>query len=81
MEGVFPEFAGRIVPFGYDWLGRHFALDLGRVKEGVPRVLMLEVGAGEAVQIPTSIEDFHNTDQSAGLTTCGAYGIVHLNEA
>jgi hypothetical protein len=62
MEGVFPELAARIVPFGYDWLGRHFAVDLGRVKEGVPQVLMLEVGAGEAMQIPTSIEDFHNIE-------------------
>ena len=62
MEGVFPEFAGRIVPFGYDWLGRHFALDLGRIKEGLPQILMLEVGAGEAMQIPTSIEDFHNIE-------------------
>jgi hypothetical protein len=62
MEGVFPEFAKRIVPFGYDWLGRHFAVDLGRVESGAPQVLMLEVGAGEAMQIPTSIEDFHNIE-------------------
>jgi len=62
MEGVFPEFVKRIVPFGYDWLGRHFAVDLGRVEGGVPQVLMLEVGAGEAMQIPSSIEDFHNIE-------------------
>ncbi len=24
MERVFPEYRGRIVPFGFDWLGRHF---------------------------------------------------------
>lgn len=62
MEGVFPEFEKRIVPFGYDWLGRHFAVDLGRIERGAPQVLMLEVGAGEAMQIPTSIEDFHNIE-------------------
>jgi hypothetical protein len=62
MEGVFPEFTRRIVPFGYDWLGRHFAVDLGRIKRGVPQVLMLEVGAGEAMQISTSIVDFHNVE-------------------
>jgi hypothetical protein len=62
MEGVFPELAARIVPFGYDWLGRHFAVDLGRIKDGLPQVLMLEVGAGEAMQIPSSMEDFHNTE-------------------
>ena len=62
MEGVFPEFSKRIVPFGYDWLGRYFAVDLGRISGGAPQVLMLEVGAGEAMQIPTSIEDFHNIE-------------------
>lgn len=61
-EGAFPEFAGRIVPFGYDWLGRYFAVDLKRTKENLPQILMLEVGAGEAMQIPTSIEDFHNIE-------------------
>ena len=62
IEGVFPELARRIVPFGYDWLGRHFVVDLGRIADGVPQVLMLEVGAGEAMQIPASIEDFHNIE-------------------
>jgi len=62
MEGVFPEFSKRIVPFGYDWLGRYFAVDFRRISDGLPQVLMLEVGAGEAMQIPTSIEDFHNIE-------------------
>ena len=62
MVGVFPEFSKRIVPFGYDWLGRHFAVDYKRMSGGLPQVLMLEIGAGEAMQIPTSIEDFHNVE-------------------
>jgi len=62
MELVFPEFRGRIEPFGFDWLGRHFALDRGRVANGSAQVLMLEVGAGEAMQIPASVADFHNVE-------------------
>ncbi len=64
MERVFPEFRGRIVPFGFDWLGRHFAFDRGRVKNGAGEgeLLMLEVGAGEAMRIPASVINFHNVE-------------------
>jgi hypothetical protein len=56
---VFPEFAKRIVVFGYDWLGRQFASDTDRVEDGIPQVLMLEVGAGQAMQIPANPVTFH----------------------
>jgi hypothetical protein len=62
LEAVFPEYRGRIVPFGFDWLGRHFASDLLRVQNGQPLVLMLEVGAGEAMEIPATLFDFHNVE-------------------
>lgn len=62
MERVFPEFRDRIEPFAFDWLGRHFALDRGRVANGSAQVLMLEVGVGEAMQIPASVADFHNVE-------------------
>ena len=62
MEAVFPEYRGRIVPFAFDWLGRHFASDRARVENGQPQVLMLEVGAGEAMEIPASVLDFHNVE-------------------
>jgi len=62
MEGVFTEYRGRIVPFAFDWLGRHFASDRARVENGAPQVLMLEVGAGEAMEIPASVLDFHNVE-------------------
>lgn len=62
MEGVFPDYRGRIVPFAFDWLGRHFASDRARVETGQPQVLMLEVGAGEAMEIPASVLDFHNIE-------------------
>jgi len=62
MEEVFPEYRGRIVPFAFDWLGRFFASDRARVKNGHPQVLMLEVGAGESMEIPASVLDFHNIE-------------------
>ncbi len=62
MEAVFPEYRGRIVPFAFDWLGRHFACDRSRIEDGQPQVLMLEVGAGEAMEIPASVVDFHNVE-------------------
>jgi hypothetical protein len=62
MAKAFPELAKRLVVFGYDWLGRHFAIDQGRRKDGRPLVLLLEPGAGEAQQIPVPITEFHNEE-------------------
>ncbi len=59
---AFPELAERITVFGYDWLGRKFAVDTGRLSKGVEQVLMLEVGAGEAMQIPADPIAFHNNE-------------------
>lgn len=59
---AFPEFAERALPFGYDWLGRHFAVDFGRVAAGEPRVLLLEPGTGEVLEIPASFAAFHEQE-------------------
>jgi hypothetical protein len=56
---AFPEFTGRISSFGFDWLGRQFALDLKRIVEGQPQILMFEPGTGEVLEIPCSFLDFH----------------------
>ena len=61
VEATFPEYQGLIVCFGYDWLGRHFALDT-RTSEGQWQILLIEPGAGEAMQIPVSFADFHNVE-------------------
>ena len=61
VEATFPEYQGLIVCFGYDWLGRHFALDT-RTNEGQWKILLIEPGAGEAMQIPVSFADFHNVE-------------------
>jgi len=59
---TFPEFRKRIFCFGYDWLGRNFALDNVRMEEGEPLVLMLEPGTGEALEIPVNLLSFHNEE-------------------
>jgi hypothetical protein len=59
IAGSFPRFASRACPFGYDWLGRQFALDSGRAEDGEPLVLLLGPGTGEALEIPFSFARFH----------------------
>ncbi len=59
---AFPDFSKRICCFGYDWLGRQFALDSGRIESGEPLVLMLEPGTGEALEIPVNFVQFHEEE-------------------
>jgi hypothetical protein len=59
---AFPEFATRVCPFGYDWLGRQFAVDSGRISSGQPQVLLLEPGTGEALEIPLPFSIFHDEE-------------------
>jgi hypothetical protein len=61
-ESAFPGFAGRLIPFGFDWLGRMFALDRGRHVDGAPAVNLLEPGTGEALEVPCTAESFHNSE-------------------
>jgi hypothetical protein len=56
---AFPQFASRACPFGFDWLGRQFALDSGRLYGGEPLVLLFEPGTGEVLEIPFSFARFH----------------------
>jgi hypothetical protein len=57
---AFPHFAARCCPFGYDWLGRQFAIDSARSEGGEPLVLLLEPGTGEALEIPFTFAAFHD---------------------
>ena len=59
---AFPEFAARVSPFGYDWLGRQFAVDSGRIDAGQPQILLLEPGTGEALEIPLPFSAFHSEE-------------------
>jgi Domain of unknown function (DUF1851) len=56
----FPGFEGRITCFGYDWLGRAFAVDTRRLERGQPGIVMFEPGTGEALEIPSNLQDFHD---------------------
>ena len=62
VSDAFPEFAGRLACFGYDWLGRQFATDVGRGTIGDPEVMLLEAGAGEAFEIPVPFSLFHDEE-------------------
>jgi Domain of unknown function (DUF1851) len=54
---AFPQFEDRIITcFGFDWLGRAFALDNKRLQSVQPSVLMFEVGTGEALR---DLQSFH----------------------
>src|SRR3954471_19188084 len=59
---AFTEFKGRITCFGYDWLGRAFAIDEKRLEGGKPGVVMFEPGTGQALKIPANIETFHDDE-------------------
>ncbi|MCX6852177.1 MAG: DUF1851 domain-containing protein [Verrucomicrobia bacterium] len=62
MESMFPQYRGRLVPFAFDWLGRHFAMDLASGENGHPHILLLEVGVGEAMIIPVPVVEFFNVE-------------------
>ena len=57
---VFCDFKSRISCFGYDWLGRVFALDNERIEVGEQQVLLLEPGTADALELPCNLLDFHN---------------------
>ena len=59
---AFPDLSGRVFCFGFDWLGRMFALDYKRKTNGQFLVLMLEPGTGQALEIPVAFMDFHNEE-------------------
>lgn len=59
---AFPEFAGRLSCFGYDWLGRQFATDTKRGERDDPEIMLCEPGTGEAFEIPVPFSLFHDTE-------------------
>src|SRR5204863_782100 len=56
----FPAIAGHVACFGYDWLGRQFALDLR--DSARTAILLIEPGTGEVLEIPSTFIDFHNDE-------------------
>jgi len=74
----FPEFNGRAACFGFDWLGRVFALDSGRLEGGRPAVLMFEPGTGQALEVPANIETFHEHELAEQHDAAVASAFYHL---
>lgn len=59
---AFPAHMNQTICFGYDWLGRVFALDGRRPELGHPGVVMFEPGSGKALEIPANLQDFHDNE-------------------
>ncbi|MCR5738162.1 MAG: DUF1851 domain-containing protein [Eubacterium sp.] len=57
VEKTFGQYKGKINVFGYDWLGRIFA-----VNKQTNTILLFEPGAGTVLNIPVGIEEFHNVE-------------------
>lgn len=64
VDAAYPDFTGRVACFGMDWLGRQFSLDTTRGTPENPEVLLfdVDVGAGEALEIPTPFSAFHDEE-------------------
>ena len=57
VQAAFPTFSD-ILCFGYDWLGRFFAMKPKNSKI----ILMFDVDTGNALEIPATFIDFHNIE-------------------
>lgn len=60
IASIFSDFSKRIIPFGYDWLGRFFCLDLEKTENSKPLVLLFSGFSNEVLEIPTNIVEFHD---------------------
>lgn len=70
VEEAFPELQSPVICFGFDWLGRQFALDPSRGRPGDPEVLLLEPGTGEALDVPVTFSTFHDVGLSRFRDAC-----------
>lgn len=57
IEAAFPQFEGNIKCFGFDWLGRIFALDIKNNS-----VLMFEPGTGDILSLNCDFTTFHEEE-------------------
>lgn len=56
---AFPDYRGRILAFGRDWLCNQFCLDRDRLDNGEAQILLFEIVTGDVLKIPASFRDFH----------------------
>jgi hypothetical protein len=57
---AFPELAGKVCPFAFDWYGRQFAVDSRRRPAGEPLLLLIDPTTGAAYQVPHPFVAFHD---------------------
>ncbi|MDA3644649.1 DUF1851 domain-containing protein [Saccharopolyspora indica] len=57
---AFPELAGRVACFGFDWLGKQWAIDAGTGTPDDPHVLVLNPSTGEVSPFPVAYSRFHD---------------------
>lgn len=62
IELAYPSFSNRFCCFGYDWLGRQFSVDVQRLCNQEPLVLMFDPGTGEVLEIPVNFQEFHENE-------------------
>jgi hypothetical protein len=55
----FSTFQSRAIPFGFDWLGRQFAVDRDRRGPSGHLCLLLEPGTGQALELPFTAVELH----------------------
>jgi len=58
IEKYYPAYLGKLLPFGYDWLGRQFCIHRDRAD----LILMFDPSTAEDFQLEESLLDFHNGD-------------------
>lgn len=61
LASAFPEYSGAATPFGFDWLGRQFAVTHSRLPSGVASVLIFEPGTGEVLDTEAGLVEFHDS--------------------
>lgn len=67
-EEAYPGLKGSMKLFGHDWLGRIFAVGLRKNRHNL--ILMLEIGTGQALEIPCNLEDFLNEEMTRFTDAC-----------
>lgn len=58
VTAAFPQYKDKIFCFGYDWLGRQFALK----HSDTAHVLMFDIDTGEVLEIPVGFNNFHDIE-------------------
>lgn len=59
---TFPSFRGYIDCFGYDWLGRQFAIERRALSQNKSTILIFDVGSNLSLRVPCSFHDFHEIE-------------------